>query len=56
MPVSLGGRVYAVSGPVAQSRPCFAEAPSEAEEEAEGFGPGFLGGNMGVVSVCVDPG
>ena len=43
MPVSVGGRVYAVNGPVTQSLPCFAEAPSEAEEEAEGFRARFLG-------------
>ena len=56
LPVSAGGRVYAVNGPAAQSPPCFAEAPSEAEEEAEGFRPVFLAGNLGVAAVCVDPG
>jgi len=30
--------------------------PEPALSEAEGFRPGFLGGNLGVSSVCVDPG
>jgi hypothetical protein len=30
--------------------------PEPALSEAEWFPPGFLGGNVGVASVCVDPG